>query len=336
MQVTKTGSVRVDLLGGTLDLDPIHVILPHVVTLNVATTLKAQVKLESTDFAGIHIVSVDYKHEEKIAASELSFENLYIKKKFKELQFVLQIFDYFGLKSGIKVELQSGSPAGAGLGGSSAMGVTLFSALCDWSKKAHSKTEQVRATRAIEARILNRGPAGYQDYYPALFGGVLALHGRPGEVGVEQLYDPGLKNFLENHLTLIYSGETRNSGINNWEVYKGFFDQDSTRQGLAQIAELSYEAYQHLKNQQHHEFLSLIGEEGRTRAKLFPGIVSSKMKSFMEEAEEKITQVGFKVCGAGGGGCFLVTHPSEMKGRVEKMAQTGGMEVLKFQVDAPL
>ena len=38
------GSVRVDLLGGTLDLNPINLILPNVVTLNLATSLKAKVK----------------------------------------------------------------------------------------------------------------------------------------------------------------------------------------------------------------------------------------------------------------------------------------------------
>jgi D-glycero-alpha-D-manno-heptose-7-phosphate kinase len=45
MQVTSEGSVRVDLVGGTIDLEPINLILPNVVTLNVATSLKAKVEL---------------------------------------------------------------------------------------------------------------------------------------------------------------------------------------------------------------------------------------------------------------------------------------------------
>ena len=48
--VTIEGSVRVDLLGGTLDLVPINLILPNVVTLNLATSLKAKVTISPIDF----------------------------------------------------------------------------------------------------------------------------------------------------------------------------------------------------------------------------------------------------------------------------------------------
>ena len=54
------GSVRVDLLGGTLDLEPINLILSNVVTLNVATSLKAKVQLEQMNFEGVQIISKDY------------------------------------------------------------------------------------------------------------------------------------------------------------------------------------------------------------------------------------------------------------------------------------
>ena len=59
--VEVVGSVRVDLLGGTLDLNPINLILPNVVTLNLATSLKAKVKVSEIDFDGIEIKSLDYQ-----------------------------------------------------------------------------------------------------------------------------------------------------------------------------------------------------------------------------------------------------------------------------------
>src|SRR5439155_3222259 len=123
-------------------------------------------------------------------------------------------------------ELESGSPPGAGLGGSSAMGVTCFSALSQFCGEKMDRIEAIQKVNSLEARILDCGPAGYQDYYPALFGGVLGLVAKPGKVLVEQLYSNELKNVLESHLTLVYSGETRLSGINNWEVYKAFFNKD--------------------------------------------------------------------------------------------------------------
>ena len=46
MKASKSGSVRVDLLGGTLDIHPINLVLPNVVTLNMATGLMANVLLK--------------------------------------------------------------------------------------------------------------------------------------------------------------------------------------------------------------------------------------------------------------------------------------------------
>ena len=55
------------------------------------------------------------------------------------------------------------------------------------------------------------------------------------------------------------------------------------------------------------QFLKYLCEEGKVRENLFPGIMTSKMKKFKEEFVLKSPKLmGTKVCGAGGGGCFLV------------------------------
>ena len=133
MQVTNQGSVRVDLVGGTLDIEPINLIIKNVVTLNVATGLKASVTLSKIAFKGIEIYSKDYSKNYKYAAEELTEENVVYSKKFEEMSFVLQILRLFNINSGLRMELSSGAPAGSGLGGSSAMGVTLYRALCNFT-----------------------------------------------------------------------------------------------------------------------------------------------------------------------------------------------------------
>ena len=135
MPVTSEGSVRVDLVGGTLDLEPINLILPNVVTLNVATGLKAKVEIENSDFDGIIINSKDYDKEYRFDSNDLTEENVYFNDFLGEMKFVVQILSLFNIKNKIKVNLSSGAPAGSGLGGSSAMGVTLFKALSETSKK---------------------------------------------------------------------------------------------------------------------------------------------------------------------------------------------------------
>jgi D-glycero-alpha-D-manno-heptose-7-phosphate kinase len=204
MQVIKEGSVRVDLVGGTLDLDPIHVILKDVITLNVATSLKAKVIIERIDTNSIIIESLDYNSVSEFQEEEFTYENIYENDHFGPLKFFIQILDHFKIHKGLKIISNSGAPAGSGLGGSSAMGVTLYSAILDMQKRTEDRVTIVNTVKGIESRILNQGVAGYQDFYPALFGGVLGLKAAPGEVVVEQLYSQELKVFLEKNITLIF------------------------------------------------------------------------------------------------------------------------------------
>ncbi len=72
MKIVKEGSVRVDLVGGTLDLEPIALILKNVITINMATGLKAKVELENTADKKLHIYSSDYQKEYIYGAEELT------------------------------------------------------------------------------------------------------------------------------------------------------------------------------------------------------------------------------------------------------------------------
>lgn len=329
------GSVRVDLLGGTLDLVPINLILPNVVTLNVATSLKAKVKITEIDFDGVEIVSKDYNSTSIFKSSEFTSENLK-NNHFGNLTFIATLLDLFSINRKVRLELESGSPPGAGLGGSSAMGVTCFKAFSEYTNKKLDRIEAITKVNGIEAVIIDC-PAGYQDYYPALFGGVLGLVPRPGSVDVDQLFSSELKNYLESNLTLVYSGETRLSGINNWEVYKAFFNKDQmVRIGLSKIAELSYEAYQSIKNKNFENLSRLIASEGEERRKLFPGILTPSMNEIRNDLSKMGDGFGIKVCGAGGGGCFLIVHPENQKDEVRKLINKYNMHELQFVVEKPL
>lgn len=329
------GSVRVDLLGGTLDLVPINMVLPNVVTLNVATSLKAYVKVSEIDFDGVEIVSKDYNSTYKYSANEITKENLK-NNYFSHMTFIMSLLDLFEIKRGVKLELESGSPPGAGLGGSSAMGVTCFKALSKFKNLPLDRIDAINKVNGIEAVIIDC-PAGYQDYYPALFGGVLGLKAAPGKVEIDQLYSDELKKILESRMTLVYSGETRLSGINNWEVYKAFFNKDkAVREGLTKIAELSFEAYQAIKNKKFNDLIALIAKEGDERRKLFPGILTPTMNELRQELTQLSPTLGLKVCGAGGGGCFLITHLESEKELVEKLIQKYQMRKLELKVEKPI
>ena len=334
--VTVEGSVRVDLLGGTLDLNPINLILPNVVTLNLATSLKAKVTISPLDFDGVEIKSLDYKTTDRFKSSDFTEENLQ-KGFFGNLAFIAHILNLFELHRGVKLELESGSPPGAGLGGSSAMGVTCYSAIANFLGIKFDRVQAIQKVNSLEARILDCGPAGYQDYYPALFGGVLALLPKPGSVQVQQLYSDELREVLENNVSLVYSGETRLSGINNWEVYKGFFNKDpAVRAGLAEIANLSHQALEVIKAEKYEELIPLIGAEGEERRKLFPGILTPNMNQLHTVLTEQSSHFGMKICGAGGGGCFLITHRPTDREYIDQLLSKFQMKRLPFNVERPL
>ena len=67
----------------------------------------------------------------------------------------------------------------------------------------------------IEAQVI-AVPAGVQDYRPALYGGVSAV-----ELTVTGVRRVGLRvdlDELNRRVVLAYTGASRNSGINNWDV----------------------------------------------------------------------------------------------------------------------
>ena len=244
-----------------------------------------------------------------------------------------QILDLFDAHKNLKITLQSGAPAGSGLGGSSAMGVTLYKALCQYFGKELDIDFAVKQVKAQEGRILNQGIPGYQDYYPALKGGVLAILPKPGKLEIQQLFSEELKSYLESHVTLVYSGISRDSGINNWDVYKSFFDKDATvLTGMSEIAKLSFQAYKAILNKDYALLIELIGKEGDARKELAPNIVPEPIV----QLSKKLDQTGVKMCGAGGGGCFLLTHGPNQKEQVNRLVEQSQMKVLDFAVEGPL
>ena len=323
MKINKEGSVRIDLLGGTLDLWPINFILPDVVTLNMAINRRVCVSVEKNSSSdGIIIESLDYHQTYHLRPGETC----------SDMDFIIQLLSGVGVTSGVKLSLQSGSSPGAGLGGSSAMGITLMTALNEWLSLNWSCKEMIRYTCGVEAKILNKGPAGYQDYYPTCYGGVLALRPAMGEIVVEQLFNSELVDYLENRLTLVYSGQSRQSGINNWEVYKKFFDGDHlVRLGLGEIAELSFRAYLAIKDGNFSELLSLMVREGEVRADLFSDFTPSFIKQFI-----KSLGLPYKMCGAGGGGCFILIHKPGDRQNLLASIREAGMTFLDYKISGVL
>ena len=330
-----SGSVRADLFGGTIDLDPIGLILSGTKTLNIALSLKAEVKIEKHEDPRIKIISKDYNSSVQVSLTELKEKNCF--KDKGPLSFLISLVSDINPEEGLDIEVSSKAPPGSGLGGSSSLGVVFYQGLLKFLGKVLSSQEIITRVKNIEAVNLNCGPTGFQDYYPALHGGVLALSMQSAGVHTEQLYNESLKEFFENHLMLVYSGQTRFSGINNWEVYKGFFDGDEhIRKGFDKLASLSAKAYESIISKNYKNLISLFKQEALARKELFPSILTPEMVALSEE-KDIAGKAHLKICGAGGGGCFLmVLENPELKSLVREKIKSRNMQELDFGVSGPI
>src|SRR5260370_24471499 len=126
MIIESKAPTRVDFAGSTLDIWPLYLFHPGAVTLNAAISLYASCVIE-THAPGdtrINLVSRDIRREESFA----SFASL-VKAKRYRLPLLAEITKFFEPQGGFTLTTDSKAPAGAGIGGSSALAVALCAPL---------------------------------------------------------------------------------------------------------------------------------------------------------------------------------------------------------------
>ena len=348
---------RVDLAGGTLDLWPLYLFLDRPVTLNLGIDLFAESRLEVIDSSNggeIRLASEDQGHQ-------LSFNwtQLVEQSAPPQLELHLKLLRFFAAEKmrnqpgfnfshqSISLTTRAKSPAGAGLGGSSTLSVAMAGCLATWARQGTQRevldpirdgTALIEAVRDVETTVI-QVPAGVQDYYGAMFGGLQSLRWSAGQHQREWL-NPALLPEIEARLLLFYSGQSRNSGINNWALFKGFIDDreptalSSIRSRFGQIAEATRSLESALRIQDWPAASAAIAREWAIRRTLAPGITTREMDRAFESAEE-ITPIAGKVCGAGGGGCFFVFSASELTSKtreeIQKVFTEQGIRPLPFR-----
>ena len=327
MRIESKAPTRVDLAGGTLDIWPLYLFHPGAVTVNAAITRYASCVIEThaQDDKHINLVSRDTKREESFA----SFAAL-VKAKRYRLPLLAEIVKFFRPEGGFTLATDSEAPAGAGIGGSSAMAVAICAALDRYTGAGKSKVDWIHISRDAEAVVI-RVPTGTQDHYPPAFGGAAAIELPPGgERRIELRVD---LSELERRIVLCYTGKPRQSGINNWEVYKAHLDgKRAVQNNLERISEVAQRLRGALEKANWREAGRWMHEEWVFRKKNLPTISTRTIDRIIEGARRKGALAG-KVCGAGGGGCVvLLIEPDAREHVAQAVAEAGG-EVLPMKID---
>ena len=317
--------VRIDLAGGTLDIWPIHLTLDEPgVTVNAALDLPAtarvvplagsRVRLEATDRGD----RADYANVAELRAALASGGG--------PTKLLARAVECVVPEGGLSLTTSAESPAGAGLGGSSALLACVVATLAAAAGRPLEKEAVRRLSQDLETWVV-RGPTGYQDYYPPLFGGCLALEGRPGGVVVERLDVDVVA--LSRRLRLVYTGAPHHSGLTNWGAMRAYFDAEpGTTRALGEIAGIARAVRDALRGNDLDRALALVVEEGAVRRRMAPGIATPAIDG-LDAAVRAAGAVGTKILGAGGGGSVLVILRDEREPeRLARALSTGGARPL--------
>lgn len=324
MKITAQSPCRVDLAGGTLDIWPLYLFHRNAVTVNFAVDRYTSCELITRNDEQIVLRSADQKGEE-------TFESLraLAAAPAPRLPLLAYVIRYFQPQTGLELRTNSEAPAGAGISGSSSLIISIASALNQLTGRGYSIEKIREIAQNIEAQII-KVPTGCQDYYPAMYGGVSAI-----ELTASGLYRKELPVDLddfEQRIVLAYSGEPRNSGINNWEVTKLHIDGDkAVFQNFERIAEIAHALRGALERADWDDVARLIREEWSHRRQNAPGITTPLIDR-MVETTAKVGARAAKVCGAGGGGCvFFLVEPGT-KEAVGRAIESEGAQVLPVTV----
>ena len=343
LKIRSKAPTRIDLAGGTVDIWPIYLLLDRAITVNLGIDLFAEATLEvARAKSGDGIVTLrseDQNHESKLKWSELATAHAH-----PALDLHLRLLRHFAQTSNkgpgldLTLSTRAKSPAGAGLGGSSTLNVAITGALATWAwdrafEPLKDGEKLIEVSRDVETTVIHV-PAGLQDYYGAMFGGLQSLNWGAGVHAREWLSDQIFAE-LESRVLLFYSGQSRNSGINNWQLFKSFIDKDpEVREKFTAITEATHQLKAALLAQNWVAAGDAIRMEWSARKTLASGISTAEMNEAFSRAQKLAPGSAAKVCGAGGGGCFFIYLPeptAELRSKITGEFASLGIRALPFK-----
>jgi D-glycero-alpha-D-manno-heptose-7-phosphate kinase len=295
MIIESSAPTRVDLAGGTIDIPPLFLFHEGAATVNFAVSLMARCRIETRGDDRIILESKDQN-----ASVETTVDGIAGLRDDRRLELLSKLVYFFRPTTGFHMVTNSEAPAGAGLAGSSTLNIACIGALNRLVGGRYPEERFIPIAANVECQVI-RVPTGYQDYYSAMYGGVACIHLRPDGMEREAIATDAAA--LERRIAVCYTGEPRNSGINNWSITKKHIDGD---------AEL-FEIFEGIRDTAREVRAALISNDwkslGETLASALPLQKRLSPNTTTPHIDHLISvamangAIAAKICGAGGGGC---------------------------------
>ncbi|HKX84933.1 MAG TPA: hypothetical protein VJL58_11975 [Pyrinomonadaceae bacterium] len=326
MIIESSAPTRVDLAGGTIDIPPLFLFHEGASTVNFAVDMMARCRIETRDDDVIMLESVD-----RNVTFETTLGMMHELKNEPRLELLSKLVYFFRPETGFNMITESEAPAGAGLAGSSTLNIACIGALNKLVGDRYSPDRFIPIAANIETTVI-KVPAGYQDYYSAQFGSVACIRFDPDGMSREGL-DVDTKT-LEERIVVLYTGEPRNSGTNNWEITKRHIDGDKELFDIFEgIRDTAVELREAMLQDNWNDVGEILRKAHPARKRLSPNITTPHMDQLIETAEAH-GAIATKVCGAGGGGCIAFFCEDGRKKDVEKaLSKEENTEVLSWKIN---
>ena len=238
----------------------------------------------------------------------------------ERLELISKLVHFFKPTTGFHLIANSEAPAGAGMGGSSALAIACIGALNRLVGDRYDERKFIAIAANIETTVI-RVPAGFQDYYLGSIwrGFVHSFSPRWYRARSTEIDETK----LEKRIAICYTGEPRLSGTNNWEIFKRHIDGDAELFELFDgIRDSALRMREALLADDWNEVSETMRAGYPNRKRLAPGVTTPQMERLVEKALANGAEAA-KVCGAGGGGCIAFLCAEGRKADVEASTECG-------------
>lgn len=231
-----------------------------------------------------------------------------------------------------QISIHSDFPIGAGLGGSSAVGVATVAALAAARGQRMMPSAIAELSREIEISDLGI-PGGRQDHYAAAYGGALGLRFLASGVDVRPLpLSARTRSEIEQRCIIVYTGQSRISGETIQAVLGAYRNREprvldalrKMREGAELMADV-------LSKGDIDRLGLLVADQWAHQRSLHEAIPTPEIDEIIARGKAE-GALGAKALGASGGGCVLLIAKRDRVDAVRKMAAELG-ELLPFKVD---
>lgn len=277
--------------------------------LNCAINLFATCTLSSATTNKI-IISIE-GNEKETSLEEIQLNSL----NSKEFGLIESVLKLISPKQGFKVSISTDFPIGSGLGGSSAVTISILTAFNEIQENKWTREEIIYLAFICERIIFNIS-GGWQDQYTSTMGGLNEIKLTSSRHDIKNVIKSiDILNSLQNHLIITDTGISRNSGIILDDLRKSIIKNTKLLDYLTKSKELVKIMINNLLESNFEGFSDNLQESGKAKRDISKEDFSSKINSIFNYAKESGVKSG-RLLGAGAGGHFLFFVDPRDKDRI--------------------